>query len=61
MSQATLRLDAMQGCLKAALPDEFIAPKVSPKLEEQDFVSSYGEAQFKADVVRLKNTLSLGT
>lgn len=60
MSQAALRLDAMQGCLKGALPDEFVTPKISPKLEEHDFVSSYGEAQFKADVARLKQYIVAG-
>lgn len=60
MNQAALRLDAMQGCLKGALPDEFVTPKVSPRLEEPDFVSSYGEDQFKTDVAHLKQYIVAG-
>jgi anthranilate synthase component 1 len=54
------RLDAMREKLRQPIPDQFFAGSVGPKLREEDFVSSYGEEVFKADVDKVKEYILAG-
>jgi anthranilate synthase component 1 len=58
--QASERLDEMQAALLAPIPDEFTAPAIAPALYDDDFVSSYGEEKFKADVEKIKDYILAG-
>lgn len=58
--QAQLRLDAMEGALRGAIPESLLAPDVAPGLMETDFVSSYGESAFKRDVEKIKDYILAG-
>ena len=58
--QAQLRLDAMEGALRGAIPESLRAPDVAPGLMETDFVSSYGESAFKRDVEKIKDYILAG-
>lgn len=60
LAEAGLRLDAMEGALRANIPEAFRAPLVSPELEDGDFTSSYPEAKFKAAVEALKEYILAG-
>ena len=58
--QACERLDVMQAALLDPIPDEFTAPAIAPALYDEDFVSSYGEERFKADVAKIKDYILAG-
>ncbi len=60
LQQAQLRLDAMEGALRGAIPESLLAPDVAPALNETDFVSSYGESAFKRDVRKIKDYILAG-
>lgn len=58
--QACERLDVMQAALRDPIPDEFTSPAIAPALYDEDFVSSYGEERFKADVEKIKDYILAG-
>ena len=50
----------MREKLRQPIPDQFFAGSVGPELREEDFVSSYGEEVFKADVDKVKEYILAG-
>lgn len=59
-SKAEARLDAMVLALQADLPRNVREPIVGPLIHEEDFVSSYGQDKFMADVDRIKKYIVEG-
>lgn len=59
-SQAQYRLDEMESKLRNDIPEGLRKPAAGPVLHEADFVSSYGEEQFKNDVDRIKEYIVEG-
>lgn len=57
---AQSRLDEMVGKLQSPVPMDLAQPTEGPRLHEADFVSSYGEDQFKADVDRIRDYILEG-
>ncbi|MCB1691355.1 MAG: anthranilate synthase component I [Pseudomonadales bacterium] len=57
---AQARLDEMIASLQSELPRGIREPSHGPLVHEEDFVSSYGEQQFKADVDRIKEYIVAG-
>lgn len=57
---ALQRLDEMEARLKTNIPPDYHAPNEGPRLHEADFVSSYGEQAFQADVDRIKDYIVEG-
>ncbi|MBL6691203.1 MAG: anthranilate synthase component I [Pseudomonadales bacterium] len=58
--EAQARLDEMQHRLRNEVPDDLRQPKKGPVLHEADFVSSYGEENFKNDVERIREYIVEG-
>lgn len=58
--QAQSRLDDMESRLRSDIPEGIRNPTTGPALHEADFVSSYGEEQFKSDVERIKDYIVEG-
>ena len=58
--QAQTRLDEIVAGLDAELPEVIRRPNEGPVVHEEDFVSSYGEERFKADVDRIKDYIVAG-
>ena len=57
---ANARLDQIVEMLHADIPSELRLPEPGPSLHEADFVSTYGEDNFKADVDRIKDYIVEG-
>ncbi len=57
---AQSRLDDMVAQLRSEVPSTLRQPAAGPRLHEADFLSSYGEEQFKADVERIKDYIVEG-
>lgn len=57
---AQTRLDAMQLKLRDNIPADYREPGKGPVLHEADFVSTYGEEAFKADVERIREYIIEG-
>lgn len=57
---AQARLDEIVLKLQGNIPGDLHEPEVGPVLHEADFVSSYGEEAFKADVDRIKDYIVEG-
>jgi anthranilate synthase component I len=60
LDSANHRLDEMQASLRSEIPASFRDPVKGPAIHEDDFTSSYGEDQFKADVDRIKHYIVEG-
>jgi anthranilate synthase component 1 len=60
LAKAEARLAEMRDMLRQPVPDDFFHAPFGPELREEDFVSSYGEAQFKADVEKIKEYILAG-
>ncbi|MBO6658311.1 MAG: anthranilate synthase component I [Pseudomonadales bacterium] len=58
--RAQARLDEMESRLRNPVPDELRLPAQGPVLHEADFVSSYGEENFKNDVERIREYIIEG-
>lgn len=58
--QAQQRLDGMVASLQTDIPVDLRNPATGPKLHEADFVSSYGEQAYKADVQKIKDYIVEG-
>lgn len=54
LDEANARLDEMVSMMQGDVPREVRDPTPGPAIHEEDFTSSYGEAQFKEDVERIK-------
>ena len=59
-SLAQSRLDEMAASMQAPIPADIRQPSIGPVIHEGDFVSSYGQESFKADVERIKNYIQAG-
>ena len=57
---AQLALDKIVEGLRSDIPHNLHVPEVGPRLYETDFVSSYGEKDFMADVDRIKDYIVKG-
>jgi anthranilate synthase component 1 len=57
---AQARLDEMALSMQSNVPPEIREPNVGPVVHEADFVSSYGENQFKSDVEKIKDYIVEG-
>lgn len=57
---AQLRLDEMALSMQKSIPFEIRQPAQGPAIHEADFVSSYGENQFKKDVEKIKEYIVKG-
>ena len=57
---AQARLDEMALSMQLNVPLEVREPNVGPAIHEADFVSSYGEDQFKSDVAKIKDYIVEG-
>ena len=57
---AQVRLQQMMQKLQSNVPDDLHSPVRGPRLHEADFVSSYGEEAFKADVEKIKDYIVEG-
>ncbi|MFT7686930.1 MAG: anthranilate synthase component 1 [Candidatus Azotimanducaceae bacterium] len=60
LENANLRLEEMKLGLQAQIPEKVRQSSVGPSIYEEDFVSSYGEAQFKKDVDKIKEYIVEG-
>ncbi|HIG40110.1 MAG: anthranilate synthase component I [bacterium] len=60
LAKAQLRLEQMKSSLQNELPRSVREATVGPAIHEEDFVSSYGEDQFKADVDKIKDYIVAG-
>jgi anthranilate synthase component 1 len=58
--RAVDRIDAMVEKLQSNVPARLLDPEVGPLLHEADFVSSYGENEYKRDVDRIKEYIIEG-
>ena len=58
--EAQVRLDEMVECLQQDVPASLRQPEQGPTLHEADFLSSYGEERFKADVERIREYIVEG-
>ncbi|MFT7132650.1 MAG: anthranilate synthase component 1 [Cyclobacteriaceae bacterium] len=58
--RAQRRLDEMAAGMQALIPVSMREPAVSPMIHEEDFVSSYGQTQFKSDVDKIKEYIEAG-
>lgn len=58
--KAQSRLEDMRDSLRQPIPNQFFSGEIGPKLREEDFVSSYGEDQFKSDVDKIKDYILAG-
>lgn len=59
-ASAQARLDEMIAAMQGAVPADVRDPVTAPAIHEEDFVSSYGEDAFKADVERIKDYIVEG-
>ena len=57
---AQARLDNMAAGMQALIPLDIREPIVGPAVHEEDFVSSYGQGRFKADVEKIKDYIQAG-
>ncbi|MEX1237011.1 MAG: anthranilate synthase component I, partial [Pseudomonadales bacterium] len=57
---ANARLTKMVKGMQGDVPVSVREPNVAPAIHEEDFASSYGEAQFKADVDKIKHYIVEG-
>ena len=57
---AQSKLDDIVEKLRSNIPHDMHVPEVGPKLHESDFVSSYGEQTFIADVNKIKDYILEG-
>jgi len=60
LDKAEQRLDAMVVKLAENIPPVLREPAAGPGVHEEDFISSYGEEKFKADVDRIKDYILAG-
>lgn len=60
LSRAETRLGEMRAKLRQPVPDEFFTSPSGPELREEDFVSSYGQDRFMADVDKIKEYILAG-
>lgn len=60
LAKAEARLAEIREMLRQPVPDDFFHSPLGPELREEDFVSSYGEDQFKADVDKIKEYILAG-
>jgi anthranilate synthase component I len=60
LETAESRLDEMAMDMRSNLPPEVHEPNAGPVIHEADFVSSYGEEQFKKDVGKIKKYIVEG-
>jgi anthranilate synthase component 1 len=60
LKNAQMRLKEMKFSLQGQIPDKVRQSTVGPAIHEEDFVSSYGEDQFKKDVDRIKDYIVEG-
>ena len=60
LERAEARLEVMRDKLRQPIPDQFFVGDVGPELREEDFISSYGEEVFKADVDKIKEYILAG-
>jgi len=58
--RAQRRLDEMAAGMQALIPVSMREPAVGPMIHEEDFVSSYGQTQFKSDVDKIKAYIEAG-
>jgi len=58
--EAEDRLQEMVGKMQQNIPAAMLVPEMGPAVHEEDFVSSYGEEQFKRDVDRIKEYICEG-
>ena len=59
-SAAMTRLDEMEAAMAKSLPASVLSPGRGPAIHEEDFVSSYGEEVFKADVEKIRDYIVAG-
>ncbi len=59
-SSALQRLDEMEEAMMGSVPATLLQPGQGPSIVEADFVSSYGEAAFKADVEKIRDYIVAG-
>ena len=59
-NEAQKRLDSMAQGMQASIPQSIREPVVGPAIYEEDFLSSYGQARFKADVDKIKEYIQAG-
>ncbi|MFT7383714.1 MAG: anthranilate synthase component 1, partial [Urechidicola sp.] len=57
---AQRRLDEMAAGMQALIPAPMREPAVGPVIHEEDFISSYGQVQFKSDVDKIKQYIEAG-
>lgn len=60
LESAHSRLDEMRQSLRKQVEQKFFESDVGPELREEDFISSYGEAAFMADVDKIKEYVLAG-
>ena len=60
LDEAQIRLDEMQAAMTNRIPSVVTKPISHAPLEERDFVSSYGEQNFKDDVEKIKDYIVEG-
>lgn len=60
LEAAHARLEEMREKLRQPVNDDFFRSPVGPELREEDFVSSYGEETFKADVEKIREYILAG-
>jgi anthranilate synthase component 1 len=60
LMKARHRLEQMKLSLQAEIPKSVREITVGPAIHEEDFVSSYGEEQFKSDVDKIKDYIVAG-
>ncbi|MFT7246831.1 MAG: anthranilate synthase component 1 [Candidatus Azotimanducaceae bacterium] len=57
---ASQRLDSMEHSLRQQVAPRFFESEPGPIMREEDFVSSYGEDKFKADVEKIRDYIVAG-
>jgi anthranilate synthase component I len=60
LDRAQLRLDEMVRAMQGDVPGTVREPLIGPHIHEEDFVSTYGATQFKADVEKIKQYIVAG-